>query len=99
MVAELTKNERQGALIILLALAVTGLAMAAGGRGDPFGIHGALVLVTWIFASVALQVDGPSFLQSPRAEWLVTWLPLAIALQLWFERSGKCAAREGRHAV
>lgn len=60
---------------------------------------GALVLVTWIFASVALQVDGPSFLQSPRAEWLVTWLPLAIALQLWFEHSDKCAGREEYRAV
>ncbi len=48
-------------------------------RGQPLG---AIVLVTWIFASVALQVDGPSFLQSPRPEWLMTWLPLAIALQL-----------------
>lgn len=60
---------------------------------------GALMLVTWIFASVALQVDGPSFLQSPRAEWLLTWLPLAIALQLWFEDRGKGAAQKGRSAV
>jgi O-antigen ligase len=60
---------------------------------------GALMLVTWIFASVALQVDGPSFLQSPRAEWLVTWLPLAIALQLWFEDRGKGTAQKGRSAV
>jgi cytochrome c oxidase cbb3-type subunit 1 len=54
MVAELTKNERQGALVILLALAVTGLAMAAGGRGDPFGVHGALVLVVSIAGIVAV---------------------------------------------
>ncbi|MGN6237302.1 O-antigen ligase family protein [Dyella sp.] len=60
---------------------------------------GALMLVTWIFASVALQVDGPSFLQSPRAEWLVTWLPLAIALQLWFEDRGKGTAQKGRSAA
>jgi len=57
MVAELTKNERQGALIILLALAVTGLAMAAGGRGDPFGVHGALVLVTAI-AGIFAVIGG-----------------------------------------
>lgn len=50
---------------------------------------GGVLLVTWVFASVALQVDGPSFLQSPRPEWLLTWMPLAIALQLWFE----CEAR------
>jgi cytochrome c oxidase cbb3-type subunit 1 len=57
MVAELTKNERQGALVILLALAVTGLAMAAGGRGDPFGVHGALVLVVSI-AGIFAVIGG-----------------------------------------
>src|SRR6478609_11581214 len=48
MIAQLTRNERQFALIILLALAVVGLAMAAGGRHDPLGVHGALVLVVAI---------------------------------------------------
>ena len=57
MIAELTKNERQGALIILLALAITGLAMAAGGRGDPFGVHGALVLVVAI-AGIFAVIGG-----------------------------------------
>lgn len=64
-------------------------------RGQPLG---AIVLVTWIFASVALQVDGPSFLQSPRPEWLVTWLPLAIALQLWLAADGKGGWRGGEDA-
>lgn len=59
---------------------------------------GAIVLVTWIFASVALQVDGPSFLQSPRPEWLVTWLPLAIALQLWLAADGKGGQQGGEDA-
>jgi len=45
MVGQLTKNERQSALIILLALAVCGLAMAVAGRDDPLGAHGALVIV------------------------------------------------------
>ena len=58
-------------------------------RGRPLG---RILLSVWIFASVALQVDGPSFLQSPRPEWLVTWMPLALALQLWLEQ------RDGRHA-
>ena len=57
MVAELTKNERQGALVILLALAVTGLAMAAAGRNDPFGIHGAMVMVTAI-AGIFAVIGG-----------------------------------------
>ena len=48
MVAQLTKNERQIALVILLVMAAVGLAMAAGGRNDPFGVHGALVMVVAI---------------------------------------------------
>jgi len=48
MVAQLTKNERQLALIILLAIAVVGLAMAAGGSNDPLGVHGALVMIAAI---------------------------------------------------
>ena len=45
MVGQLTKSERQTALIILLALAVCGLAMAVAGHDDPLGAHGALVIV------------------------------------------------------
>jgi len=44
MLAHLTRGERQLALIILLALALCGLVMAAVGRDDPFGVHGALIL-------------------------------------------------------
>jgi cytochrome c oxidase cbb3-type subunit 1 len=44
MIGQLTKNERQIALIILLGLAVCGLAMAVAGRHDPVGGHGALIL-------------------------------------------------------
>ena len=57
MIAELTVNERQGALVILLTLAVTGLAMTIAGHGDPFGIHGALVLVVAI-AGLFAVVSG-----------------------------------------
>ncbi|HSE74936.1 MAG TPA: cytochrome-c oxidase, cbb3-type subunit I [Dongiaceae bacterium] len=45
MIGQLTKTERQIALIILAALALLGLAMAAAGRNDPFGVHGAIVLL------------------------------------------------------
>jgi O-antigen ligase len=43
---------------------------------------GRIVLVLWIFSSVALQLDGPALLSSPRAEWLLTWLPLLIGAAL-----------------
>ena len=48
---------------------------------------GRALLVMWIFATVALQFDGPMLLHSPRAEWLLTWLPAAIALQLFVYRN------------
>ena len=48
MVAQLTKNERQLALIILLAISLWGFAMAVAGHGDPLGVHGAIVLLAGI---------------------------------------------------
>lgn len=48
MIAQLTKDERQFALIILLMMSVCGLAMAVAGQGDPLGIHGAIVLLAGI---------------------------------------------------
>src|SRR5258706_4934229 len=48
MIAQLTNNERQLALIILLAMSACGLAMAVAGRDDPLGVHGAIVLLAGI---------------------------------------------------
>ncbi len=45
MISQLTRNERQLSIVILAVLAAIGLTMAAAGRADPLGIHGALVLV------------------------------------------------------
>ena len=45
MVAGLTLSERRLALVILFLLGLTGLAMAAAGRGDLMGAHGFVVLV------------------------------------------------------
>src|SRR5436190_6296882 len=56
MIAQFTKNERQLALIILLAMSICGLAMAVAGSGDPLGIHGAIVLlagITGIFGVIS----------------------------------------------
>ncbi len=48
MIGQLTGNERQSALLILLVLTVVGLIMAVAGRHDPLGVHGALVMVVAI---------------------------------------------------
>jgi len=44
MVTGLTVSERHMALLVLGALALVGLAMAVGGRGDPLAVHGFIVL-------------------------------------------------------
>lgn len=43
---------------------------------------GRLVLVTWVFAMIAVQFDLPHLLDSPRPDWLITWLPLALSFSL-----------------
>lgn len=48
MVAQLTKNERQLALVILIGLAMCGLAIAAAGQADPLGTHGWLIMLAAI---------------------------------------------------
>lgn len=42
---QLTTRERDLAAAILVVLAVVGIAMAAVGRADPLGVHGAIVLL------------------------------------------------------
>ena len=66
MIGQLTKNERQIALIILLCLAVCGLAMAAAGRHDPLGAQGALVMVAAI-AGIFFVISG-YYLSEPTEE-------------------------------
>jgi len=48
MVSQLTMNERRWAMGILIALSLIGLAMLGAGRGDAFGVHGAIVAVAAI---------------------------------------------------
>jgi cytochrome c oxidase cbb3-type subunit 1 len=54
MIAQLTRNERQIALAILLALALVGLVLAAVAHDDPLGVHGALVLVLALLGIFAI---------------------------------------------
>ena len=51
MIAQLTKNERQLSLLIVLTLAVCGSAMAVAGGGDPLGVHGAIVMLAGILGA------------------------------------------------
>jgi cytochrome c oxidase cbb3-type subunit 1 len=49
MIGQLTRTERQIALVILICVAAFGLAIAAAGKDDPIGAHGWLIMVLCIF--------------------------------------------------
>ena len=49
MIAQLTRSERQGAILIGLVVAAIGLLFGLVGRNDPIGVHGALVFVAGLF--------------------------------------------------
>ena len=39
----------------------------------------------WVFSTMAMQFDAASLLDTPRAEWFITWLPIAVATLLSFK--------------
>jgi cytochrome c oxidase cbb3-type subunit 1 len=48
MIAQLTRNERQRAILISLVVAVVGLILGLAGRDDPIGLHGALIFLAGV---------------------------------------------------
>lgn len=48
-------------------------------RTEPLG---RALLALWVFSSVALQTDGIGLWLKPNADWLITWLPVALSLVL-----------------
>src|SRR6187399_2392377 len=60
MVAQLTKGERQLALVILIVLTVVGLVFAGAGKDDPIGVHGLLIMacaIAGIFAVLSASAE------------------------------------------
>lgn len=43
---------------------------------------GRALLALWVFSSVALQTDGIGLWLKPNADWLITWLPIALSMVL-----------------
>lgn len=43
---------------------------------------GRALLALWVFSSVALLTDGIGLWLKPNADWLITWLPIALAMVL-----------------
>ena len=46
---------------------------------------GQAVIGMWVFSTLAMQFDAASLLDTPRAEWFITWLPIAVATLLSFK--------------
>ncbi|CAG8864096.1 hypothetical protein PS627_00859 [Pseudomonas fluorescens] len=60
------------------------LWLAVGWRGwvsreQPLG---QLVLALWVFSGVSLLTDGIGLWLKPNADWLITWLPIALSMVL-----------------
>jgi O-antigen ligase len=61
-----------------------GLWLAAGWRGwtcraQPLG---QVLLALWVFSSACLMTDGIGLWLKPNADWLITWLPIALSIVL-----------------
>jgi O-antigen ligase len=48
-------------------------------RAEPLG---RALLALWVFSSVSLLTDGIGLWLKPNADWLITWLPVALSLVL-----------------
>ncbi|MFI8374437.1 O-antigen ligase family protein [Pseudomonas helleri] len=50
------------------------------------------VIGAWVFSMLAMQFDAASLMGTPRAEWFITWLPIALATLLSANKacSGAC---------
>lgn len=49
------------------------------------------IIGVWVFSMLAMQFDAASLMDTPRAEWFITWLPVALATLLSFERASNGA--------
>lgn len=57
---------------------------------------GLALLGLWTFSSVALLTDGIGLWFKPNADWLITWLPIALSLVLATrECSRECVEKDG----
>ena len=96
MSAQLTRNERQLAILISLAVAVLGALLGVAGRDDPVGLHGALIFLAavltifWIgrdyFAPEPSDERLTRYYDDPSKAGIVLsmiWLVFGLAIGDW----------------
>ena len=49
--------------------------------------YGKGIIGMWVFSTLAMQFDAASLTGTPRAEWFITWLPVALASVLVWARA------------
>lgn len=79
---ELTTRERDRAATILLVLAIVGIAMAAAGRFDPLGVHGAIVLLYSL--GLLYVIMSSSFGPPPDPSRISRYYDDPIKVGVWF---------------
>ena len=57
MIAQLTRNERQLAILISLVVAILGLMLGIAGRNAPIGLHGLLIFATGLLVIALIGRD------------------------------------------
>lgn len=66
-------------LMLWLLIWISGFTAAWNSRHTA---EGDALLKVFIFCTIALMFDGGSVVKSPRPEWFLTWLPIALASAL-----------------
>ncbi|RVJ47733.1 cytochrome-c oxidase, cbb3-type subunit I [Sinorhizobium meliloti] len=79
---QLTTRERDLAAAILLVLAIAGIAMAAVGRFDPLGVHGAVVLLYSL--ALLYLIMSSSFGPPPDPSRISRYYDDPIKVGVWF---------------
>lgn len=66
-------------MVLWAAVWLATLGQIVRARHSAFG---KILLGLWLFATLAMQFDAASLTDTPRAEWFISWLPVALALLL-----------------
>src|SRR5574337_10282 len=81
---KLNVGERQAALALVIGVTFVGLTMAAVGKGDPFGVHGGLVLALGLIGTIFLMRwhDLPQVNEDRAGSYYDDPIKIAVALSL-----------------
>ncbi|POG01872.1 polymerase [Pseudomonas putida] len=71
-------------MVLWAAVWLFALGEIARARHTPMG---KILFGLWVFSTMAMQFDAASLTATPRAEWFVSWLPVALVMLLPWVRA------------